>query len=50
MKENLEFNGPWKMFNDMAIVFTIFHCYSICKRKKVSALGLVLNIKDFYFH
>ena len=22
MKENLEFNGPWKMFNDMAIVFS----------------------------
>lgn len=50
MKENLEFNGPWKMFNDMAIVFTIFYCYSIWKRKKVSALGLVLNIKGFYFH
>ena len=22
LKENLEFNGPWKMFNEMAIVFS----------------------------
>ena len=48
MIENLEFNGPLRMFNDMAIVFTI-HC-NIWKRKKVSPLELVLNIKDFYFH